>query len=220
MAHVLSVLRREPVALKQHKGLRLGRLLHVEERVGLDPDVKAALQQALDRLADQAACRVSEVKVPGFEKAEGTNWTFLASDAAKRYAATIGKQPELYTSGFRRLVDRGKRITPRMMDEAKASRTQFQAAVADALRRVDVLVTPTMPLGRSALNGWAVLTAPFNLAGCPAISLPCGFLRDGTPIGMQLAAAANQDGVLLSLARMYETATDWHQRVPTGFGDA
>lgn len=54
----------------------------------------------------------------------------------------------------------------------------------------------------------------FSLAGLPAISLPCGFSRDGLPIGMQLVGDRLQEKRLLRFARAYESATTWHKRLP------
>jgi aspartyl-tRNA(Asn)/glutamyl-tRNA(Gln) amidotransferase subunit A len=57
-------------------------------------------------------------------------------------------------------------------------------------------------------------TRPFNVWGIPAISIPCGFTKDGLPIGLQLAAAPWQGNVLLQAAHEYEQATAWHEERP------
>ncbi|TWT89686.1 Glutamyl-tRNA(Gln) amidotransferase subunit A [Pseudobythopirellula maris] len=57
-------------------------------------------------------------------------------------------------------------------------------------------------------------TVSANLAGLPAISLPCGKSKAGLPIGMQLMAPPLAEEKLLRGARMYEQATDWHQPTP------
>jgi aspartyl-tRNA(Asn)/glutamyl-tRNA(Gln) amidotransferase subunit A len=57
-------------------------------------------------------------------------------------------------------------------------------------------------------------TAPFDVYGVPAISLPCGFSKSGLPIGMMIAAPHFQEGRLLALAYAYQQATDWHKRTP------
>ena len=56
-------------------------------------------------------------------------------------------------------------------------------------------------------------TRPFNVWGVPAISIPCGFTKDGMPIGLQLAAAP-WNMSLLHVAYAYEQATEWHKGVP------
>jgi aspartyl-tRNA(Asn)/glutamyl-tRNA(Gln) amidotransferase subunit A len=55
---------------------------------------------------------------------------------------------------------------------------------------------------------------PFNIFGLPAISIPCGFSREGLPIGMMIAGPHFSEGKILALARAYELATKWDQRRP------
>jgi aspartyl-tRNA(Asn)/glutamyl-tRNA(Gln) amidotransferase subunit A len=59
-----------------------------------------------------------------------------------------------------------------------------------------------------------IYTIAANLAGVPAISIPCGFDRDGLPIGLQIMAPAFAEDKLLRIARMFEAQTDWHKRKP------
>lgn len=61
-------------------------------------------------------------------------------------------------------------------------------------------------------------TIPGSLAGLPGMSIPCGFGAKGRPVGLQLVANHFQEARLLGLAHRYQQATDWHQRVPPGFG--
>jgi aspartyl-tRNA(Asn)/glutamyl-tRNA(Gln) amidotransferase subunit A len=58
-------------------------------------------------------------------------------------------------------------------------------------------------------RGHAVFTAFANMAGCPAISLPCGASQSAVPIGFQLVAAVGDDGRLLGLAAQYERMRPW-----------
>ena len=59
-----------------------------------------------------------------------------------------------------------------------------------------------------------IYTIAVNLAGIPAISVPCGFDEEGLPIGMQILAAAFGEDKLLRIARMFEKETDWHEKEP------
>lgn len=56
--------------------------------------------------------------------------------------------------------------------------------------------------------------SPFNLVGLPALTVPCGFDRQGLPIGLQLAGRAWEEGTLLRAAHAYQQATGWHTRRP------
>ena len=60
------------------------------------------------------------------------------------------------------------------------------------------------PFGTPEGDVEARYTGPFNLAGVPAVSLPCGAVEGELPAGLQLAAAAHQDELLLCAARIYE----------------
>jgi Asp-tRNA(Asn)/Glu-tRNA(Gln) amidotransferase A subunit family amidase len=63
-------------------------------------------------------------------------------------------------------------------------------------------------------------TIPFNITGLPSLSVCCGFSAVGTPIGMQIAAGAFQEELILNVAHVYEQATDWHtRRPPVGDGN-
>ena len=99
-------------------------------------------------------------------------------------------------------------------------RNDFDAAFQD----VDVLLGPTSPtaafkLGEKMDDPLAmylsdIYTITANLAGIPAISIPCGLTRSGLPIGLQLLAPAFAEETLLRTARVFERATDWHTRRP------
>jgi aspartyl-tRNA(Asn)/glutamyl-tRNA(Gln) amidotransferase subunit A len=97
-------------------------------------------------------------------------------------------------------------------------RDDFDRAFAEC----DVIAGPTSPttafrIGERSADPLAmyladVYTISANLAGLTGISLPCGFSRDGLPIGLQLLAAPFAEEKLLRAARKYEQATDWHRR--------
>ena len=59
-----------------------------------------------------------------------------------------------------------------------------------------------------------IYTIGVNLAGLPAMSVPCGFTRSGLPIGLQLIGRPFQEASLLALAHTYEQAHDWHTSHP------
>jgi len=63
-----------------------------------------------------------------------------------------------------------------------------------------------------------IYTIAANLAGIPAISVPCGFDENGLPIGLQILAPAFAEDKLLRIARMYEAQTEWHKKKPPLIG--
>jgi len=93
-----------------------------------------------------------------------------------------------------------------------------------AFGEVDCLMCPTSPevafkVGQKTADPLTmylsdIYTIAANLAGLPAVSVPCGFGEGGLPIGLQIMAPAFEEGKLLRIARMYESATEWHKRRP------
>jgi aspartyl-tRNA(Asn)/glutamyl-tRNA(Gln) amidotransferase subunit A len=108
--------------------------------------------------------------------------------------------------------------------KAQQVRTLIKRDFDRAFEKYDVIVTPTAPttafkIGQKTQDPMEmklndILTIPANMAGIPALSLPCGFL-DGLPIGMQVMAPAFGEEVMLRVAHAYEQANDWHRRRPT-----
>ncbi len=108
--------------------------------------------------------------------------------------------------------------------KAQKVRTLIRQDFLDAFARVDVLLTPVAPTPAFALGEKLddplqmylsdIYTIPANLAGTCAMSLPCGFSRDGLPIGLQLIGKPFDEATLLRTARAYEQATEWHKRRP------
>ncbi|NJL01868.1 MAG: Asp-tRNA(Asn)/Glu-tRNA(Gln) amidotransferase subunit GatA [Spirulinaceae cyanobacterium RM2_2_10] len=108
--------------------------------------------------------------------------------------------------------------------KAQKVRTLVKQDFQAAFEKVDVLICPTAPttafkagektddpLGMYLLD---LMTIPVNLAGLPAISIPCGFDRQGLPVGMQLIGNVLREDLLLQVAHAYEQATPWHLKKP------
>ena len=89
--------------------------------------------------------------------------------------------------------------------------------------QVDILVLPTMrepaPLISETVNETHHRphsnTGAFNQFGTPAITVPCGFSKDGLPIGLQLVGPAFGEQAVLSVAYAYQQTTEWHKRRPS-----
>jgi aspartyl-tRNA(Asn)/glutamyl-tRNA(Gln) amidotransferase subunit A len=108
--------------------------------------------------------------------------------------------------------------------KAQKVRSLIKQDFEAAFRRCDVIATPTAPttafrLGEKIKDPLQmylsdVCTISINLAGLPALSLPCGFDRDGLPIGMQLIGKHFDEATILRVAHSYEQSTPWHRLKP------
>ena len=108
--------------------------------------------------------------------------------------------------------------------KAMRIRALIQEAFHDLLSTIDVLIAPTrydpapkitQPLdgGAPARAGLSALIPAGNLAGLPALSIPCGF-ANGMPMGLQLVGPPFSENMLLAIGRTFQERTDWHKRRP------
>jgi len=110
--------------------------------------------------------------------------------------------------------------------QAQKARKLISDDFARAFRDVDFVAGPTSPspafgIGQKTNDPIAmylndVYTIGANLAGLPAISIPCGFVRN-LPVGLHLVAPPLAEARLLKVAHHFQRATDWHARVPTSY---
>src|SRR5665213_455276 len=94
-----------------------------------------------------------------------------------------------------------------------------------AFEKVDVIVTPTVPnpafkFGEKTDNPLTmyledIFTISINIAGVPALSLPCGLSKTDLPIGLQIIGKPFDEATLLKAAYAYEQSTDWHKKKPS-----
>jgi aspartyl-tRNA(Asn)/glutamyl-tRNA(Gln) amidotransferase subunit A len=109
--------------------------------------------------------------------------------------------------------------------KAQQVRTLIKQDFDRAFEKVDLLVTPTAPtsafkIGEKATDPLQmylsdIFTISVNLAGVPAISIPCGFTKDNLPIGLQIIGKHFDEDSILKAAYAYEQSTQWHLRRPS-----
>ena len=107
---------------------------------------------------------------------------------------------------------------------AQKVRTLIRRDFLEAYREVDALLTPTSPIPAFKLGEKSdplamylcdIYTIGVNLAGLPAISVPCGFTPGGLPVGLQLIGQPFQESNLLAIAHAYDRAHEWGARHPS-----
>ena len=195
----------------------------------LQEDVERAVEQAIDDLA-RAGATVRDLRIPLLEHGLGAIFAIeLSSSTAYHDQSLRAGRVAQYQPDVRTLVEMGRLVTG--PDYLKAE--QYRTALMDAYRKVfdsvDVVVGPTTPITAWKRGEWTVqvagkpesvlaaswrFTYPYNLTGLPAISIPCGFDRDGLPIGLQLAARPFDEATVLRVAHAYERSHEWKDRWP------
>ncbi len=194
----------------------------------LDPEVRAAWRAALLVLQEEGAEMVDvEVQRPAME----TYRTIQMPEASLAHmeGGWLATRLEAYGERTRSRLLQGQTIPAVDYLRAQQQRRAFSSNLRSIMQRVNALVLPTIPIPaipieqadqdiqidgvtENATMALLRLTMPFNLAGLPAISLPCGFTIGGLPIGLQMVGKPFEESMILRIAHAYQQLTDWHRR--------
>jgi aspartyl-tRNA(Asn)/glutamyl-tRNA(Gln) amidotransferase subunit A len=162
---------------------------------------------------------------------DGVKYGFRAEDASSLASMTARSRAEGFGSEVQRRILIGTyALSAGYVDayyrKAQQVRTLIRGDFETAFASVDVLLTPTAPSTAFAAGTHAddplamyladLLTIPANLAGLPAINVPCGFDSEGLPIGVQLIGNVLEEPLLLQVAHQYEQSADVMSRRPEG----
>lgn len=189
-----------------------------------DPEVDAAVRAAVNVLA-AAGADVDEVS-PGFSDPVHAFHVLWFSGEAKVLGGKLNGD-ERVDPGLVRTAELGATFTASDYLDATAVRMKLGELMGRFHQAYDVLITPTLPLTAFPVGqdvpddsvspdwtSWTPYTYPFNLTQQPALSVPCGFSKDGLPIGLQIVGPRHADALVLRVGQTYQDATDWHHRVP------
>ncbi|RDJ00423.1 amidase [Dyella solisilvae] len=199
--------------------LRAGFLPSLED-VGVKPEVSAVFEAALAKWPHELGeRRTVDFSDWDFARTRRAGLLLMEAEMLATYAPDLANTEHRVSEGFRRLLSyaAGKSAA----DYAAADRVLDVATLK--MRRlfaqIDVLVLPTTPQGAFPLDGpvpdsQGDLTSFASLAGCPAVSIPMGYLPDGMPIGLQLVGARGSDLRLLELASICAATLDVEPAFP------
>ena len=157
-----------------------------------------------------------------------TDRTLSSAESWAYHEPFVARSPELYQPATLARIKSGENISAEDVLRARQELSTARQAIGKTFEDADVLLTPTVPILspriadlqknpenlRPAELMMLRNTRPFNVWGIPAISVPCGFTKDGMPIGLQLAAAPWREDLVLRAACAYERASEWHEKSP------
>lgn len=200
------------------------------ERV--DEEVRRLVEAAAKIFQSSLGGRIEEVPLPRLAGAIDDASNLVVAEASY-YHESQGYYPARaaeYGEDVRGHLAWGHELRAVDYLRAAAKRREVEEDFAAAFESVDVIVAPTSPIPAPRIGTTEVrvteerettvraellrMTRPANLTGLPAISLPCGFTREGLPVGLQLIGPRWGEAKLLSIALAYEEATEWHARHP------
>jgi aspartyl-tRNA(Asn)/glutamyl-tRNA(Gln) amidotransferase subunit A len=205
-------------------GARVGVPRSFIDQAETDPQISAAFGEALNALRD-LGMEIVDVEVDGLADAAAADFLVLNAEAFAAHQHTLRGRLQDYGRSARLYHTQGAFLSAADYMVALQVGKTVRERLDLTLSSVDVLATPVVPFltaeaarmakARPHTGGGAVFTAPFNLTGHPALSIPCGMSADGIPIGLQLVGSADGESDLLAFADVYEQATPWHTMHPS-----
>lgn len=188
---------------------------------GVDAEVLRAVGDAVRVLTDLGAVQV-DVEPSNAEEMYQLNRLTLRAEAPAYHRDWLGSRVEEYGKDVLARLQPARPVTTTEYVLARRRQLELKRALDQFFNDVDFFITPTTrisapPLGENAVElaqHLTAFTAPFDVMGVPAISIPCGFTQDGLPIGLQIVGRAWNEAVVLQAAHQYQQATDWHLRMP------
>ena len=211
-ATLLGVLAGRRYRLRGVVGLRVGVLRRQLDDPDVFPAVRNRVAEAIEGLGT-AGLEVDDVDLPELGLVDDALGAIILREAWEVHRELFDREADGYGPGTRALLELGSQVDEETYRAGLADRDRIAAAFARLFAQVDVLAGPTVaypapvedpPVGTPEGDLEGRFTGPYNLAGVPAVSLPCGAVEGALPAGLQLAAAVGADELLLSVARLYE----------------
>ena len=187
-----------------------------------EPEVLDAVREAA-KVFEAMGCKVDKVNVDWMRDAALANKIMTQSDGAAVHRDRLKEHPELFGDDIRRRLEDGAKTTSTEYILARRTQAEVTKRCELFFDAYDYLIVPTTPIAAPTIEGHDAVeqagrltrfTAPFNLTGLPGLSVPCGFTKEGLPIGMQIIARVWGDAKALNAGYAYEQATEWQKKFP------
>ena len=203
-------------ARRPAKGMRVGvSEFHLRD---LDATVQKPLDAAIRQLG-KLGCRLSDVRMPVLDDAHVASIAISATEAVAYHDQFLKTKPEAYGPLVRQRLEAAYQWTALDLLRAQHMLRAVTAAFAQLFENVDCLVGAVLPVSPprigettivingkdiSVVDAFTRLNAPQNMAGIPALSVPCG-MANKMPVGLQIIGASGKDESVLRLGAAFQT---------------
>jgi aspartyl-tRNA(Asn)/glutamyl-tRNA(Gln) amidotransferase subunit A len=180
----------------------------------VDGEVQGAIDAAA-QVFESLGAVVERVPFPNAREATMANGLMTPSDAAAFHHQRLAENPQGFGKDVLKRLQTGANYTSTEYSLARRMQTILRCQFNEFFEEYDLLLTPTTPItapvrgSADAVERARLLTrftAPFNLTGLPALSVPCGWSSEKMPIGMQLIGKAWTEVKVLMAGELYEQA--------------
>ena len=189
---------------------------------GSDPEVSDAIRAAA-QVFESLGAQVEPVEMNFLRDAALANGQMVVADGAAFHRERLAENPLGFGEDVRQRLQMGAALTSTEYSLARRTQVEMRRRMEVFFDKYDLLLTPTTPIPALLVEGNDALeqarrltrfTAPFNLTGLPALSIPCGFTSTGLPIGLQVISKPWGEAKVLQAGQAFEQATEWHRKKP------
>jgi aspartyl-tRNA(Asn)/glutamyl-tRNA(Gln) amidotransferase subunit A len=188
-----------------------------------DPGVTSAVNEAAKAFESLGAI-VTNVDMEFLRELALSNGQMVQADAAAYHRDRLSEHPDWFGADVRERLEIGRSLASTVYSLARRKQSEGRRWMEALFHDYDLLILPTTPITAPKIEGTNAIeqarrltrfTAPFNLTGLPALSLPCGYDSSGLPIGLQLVSRAWSEARLLQAGHAYERIISGTMRSPT-----
>jgi amidase len=204
------------------RGLRIG-IDEVYLETGVDGETIAAIKGVID-VFRQLGATIVPVTVPNRHDAITAQMVITDTESAYFHKPVYDADKSRFGPQLAAAMERGLGYDSLTLANAYIIRDRFKGEIARMFAGIDALISPVYPMVgalyeemdaiMSNLHAFLGFTSPFNVAGSPSVTMPCGIAAVGMPLGVQLIGPHLSEATLLKAAHAYQQATDWHLRRP------
>jgi aspartyl-tRNA(Asn)/glutamyl-tRNA(Gln) amidotransferase subunit A len=181
-----------------------------------DAEVFSAVNEAA-RIFESLGAQVKNVEMDFLRELALANGQMVQADAAAYHRERLAQHPDWFGADIRERLENGRSLSSTDYSLARRRQAEGRRRMDDFFKDYDLLMLPTTPITAPLIEGTNAIeqarrltrfTAPFNLTGLPALSLPCGCDSSGLPIGLQLVSSAWGETGLLQAGYAFEKVTE------------
>jgi aspartyl-tRNA(Asn)/glutamyl-tRNA(Gln) amidotransferase subunit A len=204
-------------------GVRIGVVRALVDPPGADPALRACFQSAIGVLESLGA-HVIDVELPLYDEVTMAMMVTMASEALAYHRTDMQHRWDDYFVGTRTTIALGALMSATDFVQAQRVRRVALRQLADLYSQVDIVVSPTAAIGaptredldpkRSMDLLHLINTGYWDATGNPVLVVPMGFTGAGLPLSLQMSARPFEEALLCRAGDAYQSATDWHLRVP------
>ena len=211
------------------KKLKIGYSMDLGYVKIIDPEVEKSVLDSVFKFEklDWTVEKSSKIRIRDAERVLQTFWFSGFEQPTMSTQQTENKREE----NIQRMAQVASKFTKNDIKWADLQRERIYATICRHFKFYDILITPTLTCTAFKLGtdwaqeidgkdvsdqplAWQPHTYPFNLSGHPAASIPCGWSKDGLPIGMQIVGKRLDDLTVLQVSQAFEEIAPWQDKKP------